>query len=71
MCIFPQTLTYGCNIEEDTVERKGIDITFSDQEDFSIKDEKPEKPGDMSLLGALSSDSLPDLTMPQSYCKGK
>ena len=68
---FPQDITHGCNIEEDTVKRKGIDISFSDKEDFSIKDEKPEKLGDMSLLDALSSGSLPDLTMPQSYCKGK
>ena len=50
------------------MKRKGIDISFSKEEDCSIKDEKP---GEMSLLGALSSDSLPDLTMPQSYRKGK
>ena len=68
---FPPDITYGCNTEEDTVKRKGIDISFSDKEDFSIKDEKPEKPSDMLLLGALSLDSLPDLTMPQSYHKGK
>ena len=68
---FPPDVTYGCNIEEYTVKRKGIDISFSEEEDFSIKDEKPEKPSDMLLLGALSSDSLPDLTMPQSYRKGK
>ena len=65
---FPPDITYGCNIEEDTVKRQGIDMSFSDKEDFSIKDEKPSE---MSLLGALSSDSLPDLTMPQSYRKGK
>ena len=65
---FPPDITYGCNIEEDTVKRKGIDISFSEEEDFSIKDEKP---GEMLLLGALRSDNLPDLTMPQSYCKGK
>ena len=68
---FPPDITYGCNIEEDSVKRKGIDISFSDKEDFSIKDEKPEKPSDMLFLGALSSDSLPDLTMPQSYFKDK
>ena len=55
---FPPDITYGCNIEEDTVKRKGIDISFSDEEDFSIKHAKP---GEMSLLGALSLDSLPDL----------
>ena len=43
-------------------------MSFSDEEDFSIKDENPSE---MSLLGALSLDSLPDRTMPQSYCKGK
>ena len=65
---FPPDITYGCNIEEDNVKRKGIDISFSEEEDFSIKDEKP---CEMSLLGALSLDSLPDLTTPQSYHKGK
>ena len=65
---FPPDMTYGCNIEQDTVKRKGIDMSFSDEEGFLIKDEKPIE---MSLLGVLSSDSLPDLTMPQSYCKGK
>ena len=48
-------------MQEDTVKRKGIDMSFSDEEDFSIKDEKPSE---MSLLGVLSLDSLPDLTMP-------
>ena len=68
---FPPDITYGCNIEEDTVKRQGIDMSFSafsDKEDFSIKDKKL---GAMSLLGALSLDSIPDLTMPQSYHKGK
>ena len=65
---FPPDITYGCNIEEDTVKRKGIDMSFSDEKDFLIKDENPSE---MSLLGVLSSDSLPDLTMPQSYRKGK
>ena len=64
---FSQDITYGCNIEEDTVKRKGIDISFSEEEDFSIKDEKS---GEMSLLGALSLDSLLDFTMPKSYHKG-
>ena len=40
---FCPDITYGCNIVEDTVKRKGIDISFSDEEDFSIKDKKPEK----------------------------
>ena len=65
---FPPDITYGCNIEEDTVKRKGIDMSFSDKDNFLIKDEKP---GEMLLLGVLSSNSLPDLTMPQSYRKGK
>ena len=65
---FPPDVIYGCNIEEDTVKRKGIDMSFFDEEDFLIKDEKP---GEMSLLGVLSLHSLPDLTMPQSYRKGK
>ena len=43
------------------MKRQGIDMSFSDEEDFLIKDEKPSE---MPLLGALSSDSLPDLTMP-------
>ena len=43
---FPPDITYGCNIEENTVKRKGIDISFSEEEDFSTKDEKP---GEMSL----------------------
>ena len=65
---FPPDITYGRNIEKDTVKRQGIDMFFSDEEDFLIKDEKP---GEMSFVGALSLDSLPDLIMPQSYRKGK
>ena len=33
----PPNITYGCNIEEDTVKRKGIDISFSDEENFQLK----------------------------------
>ena len=51
------------------MKRKGIDISFSKEEDISFSKEedfsiKDEKPFEMSLLGNLSSDSLPDLTMP-------
>ena len=33
---FPPDITYGCIIEEDTVKRKGIDIYFSEEEDFPL-----------------------------------
>ena len=71
-------ITYGCDIEEDSVKTKSHDIHCISflEGDSSLKNEnqEPSIKQETSLLGYLSSDNsteLPDLTTPISYCTGK
>ena len=73
--IFPTDITYGCDIVEDKDQKEKYS-SFSDEEDFSIKNESPPIKIETSLLGPQISDSLdssefPDLKLPVSHHKGK